>query len=48
MPRKKSIAHCEDMIAVSSFSSDAYDHKSLGVDQKHAHEAHPSTHDAMS
>jgi hypothetical protein len=30
MPREKSIAHCEEMIIASSFSSDADDHESLG------------------
>jgi len=34
------------MIAASSSSSDADDHKLLGFNQERAHEAQPSTHHA--
>jgi hypothetical protein len=34
------------MIVVSSYNSDANNHKSLGVDQEQAFEAHASTYNA--
>jgi hypothetical protein len=42
----KAIAHREDMIVVSSYNNDANNHKSLGVDQEQAFEAHASTYNA--
>jgi hypothetical protein len=46
MPRRKSIARREERITTCSSSSDVDDHELLGADQKHAHEAQASTHDA--
>jgi hypothetical protein len=39
MLRGKSIAHYEDKITTSSFSSDTDDHESLGADQEQTFEA---------
>ena len=48
MPRRKSITCRENMIALSSSSSDVDVHESLGTDQEQEFEAQTLTHDASS
>ena len=48
MPRGESITRRDDRITTNYSSSDADNHKSLGVDKEQVLKAHASTHNAVS